>query len=263
MTHAVDPDPRCRLDALGRLLSTRDDALALLALGSLARSPEASDAWSDLDFFVLVREGAKARYLDDLSWLHAVHPLAWFYRNTVDGHKALMADGLVCEFAVFTPAELARIPFAPGRFVWRREEIPASFALPRVPLPSPAGRDWLVGEVLSNLLGGLQRLARGERLAAMRLIQGHALERLLELRAQASPASGAGSADPFDVTRRIEMRDPDTVGWLARAAGGYFGSGAAAVAILESLRTLAQVPEAVAARIDQLVTACDRPGTDA
>lgn len=260
MSHASDSDPRRRLDALGRQLSARDDALALLALGSLGREPDDSDAWSDLDFFVLVREGAKARYLDDLSWLHAVHPLVWHYRNTVDGYKALMADGLVCEFAVFTPDELARIPYAPGRFVWRRAEIPDALAVPRVPLPSAPGRDWLVGEVLSNLLIGLQRLARGERLAAMRMIQGHALERLLELRAQSSPA--AGSADPFDVTRRIEQRDPDTVRWLTRAAGGYAGSGAAAVAILEALRTLAPVPAAVAARIDQLVAACDGPGAD-
>lgn len=256
MTEAAVPDPRLRMDALGRALSARDDALALLALGSLARAPAASDAWSDLDFFVLVRDGAKARYLDDLSWLHAVQPLLWHYRNTVDGHKALMDDGLLCEFAIFTPDELARIPYAPGRFVWRRAEIPATFALPRVPLPAPAGRDWLVGEVLSNLLTGLQRLARGERLAAMRLIQGSALERLLQLRAQVIPMSGE-EADPFDATRRIERRDPAVTRWLAQAAGGYSASATAAAVILDALRTLAPVPEAVAARIARLVRVCE------
>jgi len=34
-----------------------------------------------------------------------------------------MADGVFCEFAVFEIHELSRIPYAPGRFVWRRDEV--------------------------------------------------------------------------------------------------------------------------------------------
>lgn len=34
-----------------------------------------------------------------------------------------MDDGVFCEFAVFEPHELAPIPFAPGRWVWRRDEL--------------------------------------------------------------------------------------------------------------------------------------------
>lgn len=55
-----------------------------------------------------------------------------------------MADALVCEFAVFEPDELPRIPFAPGRWIWRREaEVPAAWAQPVPPLPAPRDRAWL------------------------------------------------------------------------------------------------------------------------
>jgi len=157
-----------RLDALTTSLARRDDALALLALGSVGAERNRLDAWSDLDFFVLVREGgAKARYIAELDWLAEAHPLVWHFQNTPDGHKALMADGVYCEFAVFEPRELAHVAYAPGRFVWRRDEVDAALAHPSRPLPNAPDAQWLLGEVLSNLLVGLQRFARGERARIM------------------------------------------------------------------------------------------------
>jgi hypothetical protein len=47
-----------RLISLAHELSLRDDALALLALGSAGIETYRLDAFSDLDFFVLVKEGA-------------------------------------------------------------------------------------------------------------------------------------------------------------------------------------------------------------
>ena len=64
-----------RLDALAVSLARRDDALALLALGSVGRETARIDRWSDLDSFVLVREGAKPRFLDSLDWLAQVFAL--------------------------------------------------------------------------------------------------------------------------------------------------------------------------------------------
>src|SRR5471030_2084516 len=112
-----------RLAALARELSTRDDALALLALGYVGAETDRLDAWSDLDFFVLVRDGAKGRYIGSLDWLAAAHPLVWHFQNTVDGQKVLMADGVCCEFAAFEIRELGGIPYAPGRSIWRRSEV--------------------------------------------------------------------------------------------------------------------------------------------
>lgn len=100
-----------------------------------------------------------------------------------------MADGVFCEFAVFEIHELSRIPYAPGRFIWRRSGVDEALARPQRPLTARRGRHWLVGEALSNLILGLQRHARREKLSAMRLIQVHALDRVLEWLELRQPAA--------------------------------------------------------------------------
>jgi len=243
-----------RLRSLAATLAKHDDALALLALGSVGRETERLDEWSDVDFFVLVRAGAKARYIDDLSWLECACPLVWHFRNTADGHKALMADGLFCEFAVFEAHELAGIPYAPGRFVWRRDEVPEALATPLRPLPARADKQWLVGEALSNLIVGLQRHARGEKLAAMRMVQVHALDRVLELLEHDAPPGPVGR-DPFSVDRRVEQRLPQAATDLAAWAPGYAGTCGAALTLLAVIEAQAGVPDAVSSRIRTLAAA--------
>jgi hypothetical protein len=58
-----------RLDDLGGILAMRGDALALLGLGSVGRDLDRLDDHSDLDFFVVVEDGAKQRYLESVDWL--------------------------------------------------------------------------------------------------------------------------------------------------------------------------------------------------
>ncbi len=241
-----------RLDSLARELSSRGEALALLALGSAGAEAARLDAWSDLDFFVLVSDGAKGRFIGNLDWLAAACPLAWHFQNTADGHKALMTDGVFCEFAVFEIHELSRIPYAPGRFIWRRSGVDEALARPQRPLPARHGHDWLVGEALSNLILGLQRHARGEKLSAMRLIQVHALDRVLEwLELQAPAAQDPRAArDPFSVERRLPV-------W----AGGYAHTVPAALALLAALEAQGEVPTEVAAHVRMLARAASRLST--
>jgi len=189
-----------RLDRIGQALRDSGRALALIGLGSVGLERGRADAWSDLDFFAIVEPGSKARYIDRLDWLAAAHPLAWHFRNTADGYKALMADGVFCEFAVFEPQELPYVPFAPGRVVWKRDGVDDAIAIPRLAAPPPRTTDetWIVGDALGCLFVGLQRWHRGERLSAARLVQGHALDRLIELDALRShPAPG----DPYSAER--------------------------------------------------------------
>lgn len=242
-----------RLDALAASLARRDDALALLALGSVGAERDRLDAWSDLDFFVLVRDGgAKVRYIAKLDWLAEAHPLVWHFQNTADGHKALMADGVYCEFAVFEPREMAHLAYAPGRFVWRRDEVDAALARPARPLPNAPDAQWLLGEALSNLLVGLQRFARGEHLAAMRLVQVLALDRLLELRERRAAINAEVRRDPYTVDRRVEQRQPGVAAQLPQWAAGYAHTPRTALAILEELQQVADVPAALAERIRDL-----------
>ncbi len=249
-----------RLDTIGEHVARSGHALALIGLGSVGRETARLDAWSDLDFFVVVEPGHKQHYLDDLGWLAAAQPLAWHFRNTVDGHKALMSDGVFCEFAVFEPEELAAIPFAPGRIVWKRAGVDEAIAAPRKPLPSAdlPGEEWIVGEALGCLIVGLLRWQRGERLAALRMVQTHALDRLIELDALRARQHGAVAtgADPFNRERRLEQRQPTLAAELAQLAPGYGHTPAAALALLEALqRRGAQLNAAAVERIRALAAA--------
>ena len=246
-----------RLDAIAQALAQREGSLALIGLGSVGLETERIDAWSDLDFFVIVAPGFKARYIDRLDWLAEAHPLVWNLQNTVDGHKALMADGVLCEFAVFEAPELARIPFAPGRMVWRREGVPEQLAQPLLATPPGQLPDeaWVVGEALSCLLVGLGRWHRGEKLSAARFVQGHAVDRLLELDAlRQTPAPG----DPFNRERRLEQRQPSLTEELPELLAGYAQTPAAAMAMLRALRRRGAVLNpALVARIEALAMGPD------
>ena len=58
-----------RLDQLAAHLATRDDTVAVLGLGSAGAQRGRLDDHSDLDFFLIVEEGATSRYADGTGWL--------------------------------------------------------------------------------------------------------------------------------------------------------------------------------------------------
>ena len=231
----------------------RHDARALLALGSIGRERSRLDDHSDLDFFVIVEEGAQNRYLNDLSWL-AVRPVVFSYRNTVDGHKALFDDDVLCEFAVFAPSQLASIPYAPGRIVWQREGFDARFEMPALPLPAVErpSTEWLLGELLTSLFTGLSRFRRGERVAAFRAVQVHAVDRLLQL-LDATRASDDATRDPFARERRFERRHPAVGSLLSDVMRGYDATPQSALALLSWVESRYDVNRAIAAAIRRLV----------
>ncbi len=242
-----------RLDAIGASLADRPDALALIGLGSCGVETHRLDDWSDLDFFVIVAPGAKARFLRDLDWLRAAHPIAWHFQNTADGHKVLMADGVFCEFAVFELPELDAVVRTAGRIVWKREGVSETIAAPGAHNPQPPTTDetWIVGEALSNLLVGMLRWHRGERLSAMRFVQSYALDRVIDLDAlRRRPPAG----DMFSIERRLERRQPALAALLPSLAPGYLHTPQAALAVLEALQERgAALDASVTRRIRELV----------
>ena len=226
-----------RLDAIGRSLSQEAAARALIGLGSSGQETERLDRWSDLDFFVIVDEGAQERFLSSLDWLAHAAPLLWHFRNTPDGHKAWMTDGVFCEFAVFAPSQLPAIAYAPGRTVWARSAGDDRWAEPVRPVPRSSRSDptWLLGELLSNLHVGLLRWHRGERLAGSRLVQVHALDRLVGLITATAERPEAASPDPFNAERRLEQRHPEFAATLPEFMPGIERTPQAALAMLAAL----------------------------
>ncbi len=249
-------DPKgfiARLDDIGRSLLQTGQALALIGLGSVGLERTRLDEFSDLDFFAIVREGQKDRFVENLDWLEAVAPVAYAFRNTVDGYKLLFADGIFCEFAVFEPAELAAIPFAPGRIVWKEAGIDETIAQPAsLPsTPNPRSTEWLLGEALTNLYVGLGRYRRGERLSAARFVQQYAVDRVLDLAAQIETEQPA-LRDPFAGERRFEVRFPGLARLLPQFIQGYDQTPASAAAILAFLEQHFTVNPALAAAIRRL-----------
>jgi hypothetical protein len=238
-----------RLDDLGGELARRGDALALIGLGSVGVDLDRLDDHSDMDFFVVVDDEAKRRYLDSIDWLEALAPVQFSFANTADGRKVLFADGLFAEYAVFTLAELRALPWPPGRLVWARADAPAgieqSDATDR-PSPHPDPQ-FHVDEALTNLYVGLHRDARGERLVATRFIQSYAVERVLSYLELTAPRP---RQDAFVIERGVERRWPDLP--LGAMNPGYDRNREAALAILEWLEARAEVDAGLAAEIRRL-----------
>jgi lincosamide nucleotidyltransferase B/F len=223
-----------RLESIGDTLKASGHALALLGLGSVGTELDRIDAYSDLDFFAIVKPGHKQRFLTRLDWLEASAPLVYSFQNTADGFKALYADGIFCEYAVFEPYELSNIPFAAGRLVWHDESFDTALTVPRERQRHERSREWLLGEALTNLYVGLGRVRRGEVVSGTRFIQSYAVDRVLELAAQIETAQ-PGDEDQFNLERRFEVRFPNVAAHLAAFMQGYDQNRASAVAILAYL----------------------------
>jgi hypothetical protein len=243
-----------RLEAIGRSLEASEHALALIGLGSVGIETERLDAYSDLDFFVIVDEGCKSRYIDSLGWLSSLCPVAYTFRNSADGYKLLFQDGIFCEFAIFEQSELRTIPFAPGRIIWKQPYVDEAICVPAVASapPRPMDADWVVGEALTNLYVGLGRFRRGEKLSAMRFIQHYAVDRILEL-ANIFENENGSRKDEFANERRFEQRFPKIAQELPGFVQGYERSCESAQAILEFLERHFEVNQSMAGAIRRLI----------
>jgi lincosamide nucleotidyltransferase len=242
-----------RLDEIGGSLAQSAGALALIGLGSVGRELHRLDKYSDLDFFVIVEAGYKRHYIENLEWLSRLAPIAYHFLNSPDGYKLLFADGIFCEFAVFEPQELQEIPFALGRIVWKRNDAPETIYRPaKEPVRAERRtKEFLIGEAVTNLYVGMGRDKRGEKLSAMRFIQGYAVDRLLELSEYIEPEQDV-TRDIFANERRFEARHPAIADEMSFWLQGYERNRESALAILSFLESHFEVNEAMANAIREL-----------
>jgi lincosamide nucleotidyltransferase B/F len=240
-----------RLDEIGQALAETGEGLALLGLGSVGAELERLDEYSDLDFFAIVKDGCKPRFLSNTDWLNRPCPVVYLFANTVDGFKYLYDDGIFCEMAVFEPHELVAIPFAAGRIVWRDPAFNTALLNPTTLQREARPAEWLLGEALTNLYVGLGRYHRGEKLSAQRFIQHYAVDRVLELAPYTAHAENI-PADAFTPERRFEARYPALAAHLPDFVQGYNGSIASARAILSFLDAHFQVNPAIKRAIEEL-----------
>lgn len=243
-----------RLSCIGRSLERSKGALALLGLGSVGRESERLDEYSDLDFFVVVESGLKAHFLNNLEWMEACGSSSFHFRNTKDGYKYFYDDGVLCEFAVFESRELSHIPYQEGRLIWHVPNFDVGLARPQCAkghYRRSEDLEWLLGEALTNLYVGMCRFRRGEKLSGMRLIQIHAVDRIMDLLHRgAKPNSCAG--DPFAPDRRVEFRYPEAERMMVSMCQGYERVPESAMAQLDWLETHFEINEVIASEIRRL-----------
>ncbi len=256
-----------RLDDLGQVLERRGDAIALIGVGSVGHDVGRLDEHSDMDFFVVVQDAAKPQYLASVDWLEEVGAVAFSFANTPDGRKALFADGLFAEYAVFTLAQVRAAAYTAGRVVWRRADAPDGLEEPAdgprtvtvgagSPEEAAAAATWHVNEALTNLYVGMHRELRGERLSGARFIQGYAVDQVLAVLDATEPGR-APRQDVFALERGVEGRyDADALP-LPSMVPGYEHNADAARAILDWLESRAPaltVDAAMAAAIRALTS---------
>lgn len=188
--------------------------LGLIALGSTARGDVAPDRWSDHDFFVIVRPGAQEPFRTDRSWLPHPDRIVLWHRETAHGVKALYDDGHLAEFAVFDLDELRVARVNRYQVLLDRggvEEGVAAVAASTAAETRAARTDnaWRLGQLLTCLLIGGGRDARGERLSGGTLVREQALGHLLVLLSHHVPSPRSALLDDLDAFRRFESVHPE------------------------------------------------------
>ena len=188
------------LETLSLAAQKSPHAIALVGAGSAGAESSRMDEYSDIDFFLIVEDGFSANFINDNSWFGSLLPISFAFRDTEHGNKALLENGVFLEFAIFSEAELALFGIPGLRTIWSK----SGFTLPDYPANKISERElsYYVNQALSNLLVGALRLKRGERLAALVMIERHALTNLL---IAYRSKNNLKIEDPFVIERRAEQ----------------------------------------------------------
>lgn len=243
-----------RLDEIGRSLSQDNDALALLGLGSVGIETDRLDEYSDIDFFVIVKDNKQSKFLENTDWLSRPCKLDYLFKNSKDGFKLLYEDGIFGECAIFEESQLDKIDYSEGRIVWKSKDYnPTNITKSKVSKPKvlPDTIDYNVNEALTNLYVGLCRYRRGELLSATRFIQSYAVDGIINI-LHLIEKSDNYQEDIFNHDRRIEKRYPAFAKILPDFIQGYEGICNSAIKMLEFLESIYDVNKEMSEKIREL-----------
>jgi hypothetical protein len=200
-------------EELQRRIEADPRVVGLVALGSMAARDYLPDRWSDHDFFVIVHPGQQESFRNDRSWLPDAERIVLHLRETEHGLKVLYADGHLLEFAVFDLEELHlaqinryRVLVDKDGVTHHLEQIHAA-TLDQTRQSSPTDSH-LLGQFLTNLLVGVGRYQRGERLSGTQFVKSLALRHLIILLARHLPSENKARLDNLDPFRRFEVAFP-------------------------------------------------------
>ena len=219
-----------RMDEITAYYARQSGVLAVAAFGSNAERERFDDS-SDLDFLVLCESNAKARLIAEVGRLAALGEIDALRVVYGDAVQLLFSDGVLCDFGIVLPEQLATFPHGAGRYLWRRLEWKAIDLSASEPARKPAQES--IEDALFHLYVGLLREQRGEEAAAFEEIQGKAAACVLAY-------LQGDRADAFSTLRRAEQSvSSDT---LKQLMPGYGQSGEAAEVMLRLLSEARELP---------------------
>jgi len=192
-------------------LERDENILGLVAAGSMAQQDYQPDEWSDHDFFVITQPGAQKHYREAYDWLPHSEEIAWAFQETEHGVKVIYRDGHLLEFAVFDEAELKISRINRYRVLLDRAEISAQMAESAQKTSATAASEsdaYHAGQFLTNILVGMGRYWRGEKLSAHKFIKVNAVHHLVTLLNRHSSSTQRKLSDNLDPTRRFELVHP-------------------------------------------------------
>jgi hypothetical protein len=219
----ADPAHRAFTEAVRTRLSDDADVLGLVGLGSTSGQPPEPDAFSDHDLFVVTRPGAQERFRTDLGWLPDTEgPVALALRETAHGVKVLFASGHLVEFAAFEPDELSLARVNRYAVLLDRGDVAARLARVREATATAGAarrpdERWHAGQLLTTLVIGAGRAARGERLSGHQLVRVAALGHLVTLLRAGLAGPEAEALDDLDPFRRLERALPEAAAAIDEA----------------------------------------------
>lgn len=199
--------------ALQARLLADERVLGLVALGSMAEQDYLPDQWSDHDFFVIVQPGTQEVFRADVRWLPSFDRIVFQFRETVHGMKVVYNDGHLLEFAIFDVEEIYLAGVNRYRILIDRAEIAGHMRAIAGQTQQRAAVDLAdatqhIGQFVTNILVGVGRYYRGERLSAHQFVKHSAVTHLLTLFASYIPAPQHDLLDSLNPSRRFERVYP-------------------------------------------------------
>lgn len=230
-----------RLEQIRGVIAAQNHTLAMLIPGDNSHAHAMRDDDCDIGLMLLVEPGYKQKFLEDINWLADIQHIAFEFRRSPGHFRFLFSDGIFCDLTVMEKQELETQPISAENIAWQHPALHTEIFDMAVPQSSRHHRDaiieyddpqWLLGELLTNLLIGLRRFNKGEKLSAFYLIQHHALSRLLTLNRQWQRQTNGATNGASMMSQCVERNYPQLSHVLPDFAQGYDASPRSALAIL-------------------------------
>lgn len=197
---------------LSATLQQDSRVIGLVMVGSAADTRRTPDEWSDHDFFVITHPGEQEGMRTNLGWLPNAETIVLSVRETDHGLKVLFADGHLIEFAIFDMEEIYLAGINDYRVIFDAPDGRITEATQEIAGRSSKGgginREKEMGMLLSLILVGAGRAARGEVISGSRFIKEFALGSLLRLMVNDLPPAEGSTPDNLDPFRRVERIYP-------------------------------------------------------